>query len=588
MPENRMQNSRLTGFAAWPAFLALLGQGLLPAPALAGDAPLPTGETRAHPYNYIGLRGNGSGVFSGAQPVAEWNEGTGANILWKTPLPSWSASSPLVIQGRVIVQAEPNLLLAFSPEDGKPLWSRAVDHTVALDEDLARKGRELHARWAKEVRETLAKHFELHWLESVLGALEGQPPDKLFPGNFSWKNEAGVREKLAEKLRQVGPETAAQWRARREELAKEKDSWGKQPTHFGVGFRTGAAQKEWQTAQREMARAGFLFEGWYGYMGQTFATPVSAGERLFVSLGWGQVASYTLEGERKWLRWFEPLHGSGTLYTNSPLLLGDRLIVIAGGFVRALEKEDGREVWSQPYKVASECHAGAPICVRLCGVDLIVTSHGRIYRAADGKVVAEGLPEMVSMPAAQGDVVFYNTGIVHGTEDKLNAMAYRLAWQTTDRLKCEKIWSTPLPGRAGMWVGPLWHDGLLHYSYPQVVCTLDAQDGAVLAKHVPNEYGFTGSHAANTVGAGGNIYMSNCLGQTLVLSAGREGRLRACNRLGSELHRDHVLLTPEELRRKYWEKDLYPTYAYLASHPFFVGDRLYLRTYEALYAIGKK
>ena len=106
--------------------------------------------------------------------------------------------------------------------------------------------------------------------------------------------------------------------------------------------------------------------------------------------------------------------------------------------------------------------------------------------------------------------------------------------------------------------------------------------------HKKNRFGFTGSHAPNTVVAGRYFYAGNAIGRTLVVELGREGKPVALNRLTTELHRDHVLATVEQMKKKWWDRDCYPAWSFQSATPFFKGDRVYVRTYEHLYCIGRR
>ena len=79
-------------------------------PALAAAAPP------------VGWRGDGSGVYPGADPVAQWSDKR--NVLWKTEVGAGN-SSPLVVAGRVLVTAEPDLLVCLDAAGGKELWRKA-------------------------------------------------------------------------------------------------------------------------------------------------------------------------------------------------------------------------------------------------------------------------------------------------------------------------------------------------------------------------------------------------------------------------------------------------------------------------------
>ena len=136
-----------------------------------------------------------------------------------------------------------------------------------------------------------------------------------------------------------------------------------------------------------------------------------------------------------------------------------------------------------------------------------------------------------------------------------------------------------------MWTGPTCLDGLLYYAYPQNVLVLAAKTGELVVNHVPNAFGYTSSHAINTVASGGHVFTGNCYCRGLVIKPGKDGKPIACNQLTSDLYRDHALLPVEELKKKYWDRDCFPTWGFTASTPFFAGDRMIVRSYERLYCI---
>ena len=123
---------------------------------LAADEPLLIGDpawlpTPAHP---VGWRGDGTGAFPGATPVSDWGDmaySTKAvgkqsngqpifetmkapprNIVWKTPMPAYGNSQPIVVGGRVFTQAEPFSLISLDAATGAILWERSLD-PLALD-----------------------------------------------------------------------------------------------------------------------------------------------------------------------------------------------------------------------------------------------------------------------------------------------------------------------------------------------------------------------------------------------------------------------------------------------------------------------
>ena len=47
------------------------------------------------------------------------------NVVWAAPMPSWSNACPVVIEDRIFVCAEPDILIAVEKKKGKVLWQRA-------------------------------------------------------------------------------------------------------------------------------------------------------------------------------------------------------------------------------------------------------------------------------------------------------------------------------------------------------------------------------------------------------------------------------------------------------------------------------
>jgi hypothetical protein len=103
----------------------------------------------------VGFRGDGNGCFPGATPVAEFWDGTPAqvdrplmtesfgrtlklkattakvwdvtdekskNLVWKTRLPSWGNSQPIVVGDRVFCTGEPDRLICTDARTGAVLW----------------------------------------------------------------------------------------------------------------------------------------------------------------------------------------------------------------------------------------------------------------------------------------------------------------------------------------------------------------------------------------------------------------------------------------------------------------------------------
>ena len=91
----------------------------------AGQIALLAGGARAEDKaatRIAGWRGDGSGRYPSAKPAATWS--ARKNILWKAKV-GRGQSSPVVVGRRVLITAEPDVLLCLDADSGKKLWRKA-------------------------------------------------------------------------------------------------------------------------------------------------------------------------------------------------------------------------------------------------------------------------------------------------------------------------------------------------------------------------------------------------------------------------------------------------------------------------------
>lgn len=74
----------------------------------------------------VGWRMDGDGKYPDAQPPETWSPDE--NIRWKTPMPSWSNASPVLLQDKslLFVLSEPDQLVAVRTETGKIAWQDSL------------------------------------------------------------------------------------------------------------------------------------------------------------------------------------------------------------------------------------------------------------------------------------------------------------------------------------------------------------------------------------------------------------------------------------------------------------------------------
>ncbi len=80
-----------------------------------------------------GWRSDGDGRYLDANPPLHW--APDSNVAWKTPLPSWSNASPVLVNGgdRLFVCSEPDKIMAVNRADGAILWKDSVGKAVEVE-----------------------------------------------------------------------------------------------------------------------------------------------------------------------------------------------------------------------------------------------------------------------------------------------------------------------------------------------------------------------------------------------------------------------------------------------------------------------
>jgi hypothetical protein len=319
---------------------------------------------------------------------------------------------------------------------------------------------------------------------------------------------------------------------------------------------------------------GFIFE-------YTMPTPTCDGKQVYVVYGTGLVAAYDLKGKRQWVRSLaKPSSASG--YSANPLLAGGRLVICMGGRLYGLDPATGKAAWEVEQKERN----GSPVRAMVGGMELVVMPYGNVYRASDGKRVAQEATCNGQLTAVvHGDVVYSSWDESFSGEGPpkflakkgpYRMMAARLKPDKDGMIATERLWETE--ERPSSYSSPVYHDGLIYNKVDagknqfQVVA-FDASTGQVVYKSTPRAVNKgTDPHPCITL-AGPYIYGGFDSGQMWVFKPGREFQEVAFNTLakgglGAHLgQEDHDQMT---------------------SPPFFIGTRMYIRSHKFLWCIGGK
>ena len=273
---------------------------------------------------------------------------------------------------------------------------------------------------------------------------------------------------------------------------------------------------------------------------------------------------------------------SATGYSANPLLAGGRLVICMGGRLYGLDPATGKSAWEVDHKE----RYGSPVRAQVGGTELVVMPYGKVYRASDGKLMADGATCNGQLTAVvHGDVVYSGWDDDMSKEGPPNfltkkgefrLMAARLKPGEAGKLVVEKLWEVEeCPGR---YSSPVYRDGLIYNKvepsqHKFQVVAFDAATGQVVYKSPARPASRGTSPHPSMAQAGPYIYGGFDSGQMWVFKSGREFQEVAFNALakgglGASLtQEDHDQMT---------------------SPPFFASSRMYLRTHKFLWCIGTK
>ena len=321
-------------------------------------------------------------------------------------------------------------------------------------------------------------------------------------------------------------------------------------------FDRQAGKKLWETfvpkARPEKAQ---------GKNGHASGTPSTDGEHIYAYFGNAGLLCVDRMGKQVWHVSFgisDPYHGMAC----SPLLYKDRVIVFQEGgnptgFIVALDKKTGKEIWKTPRKETVSW--GSPIAISVDGKDqIIVSSCMRVYAydAADGKVLwscAGNNFEVIPTPVVGHDMLFCCSGRVGPT------LAIRPMGAAGDVTKSHLSWKV-VQGSPFV-PSPLVYGDHLYMvnDINSIVICYEARTGKLLWKERCGQEVREG-FSASPIGVNGKVFVTNDQGETFVLQSGPKFNLLHVNRLNART---------------------------LAS-PALVDGRWYWRTDSHLLCIGKK
>ncbi|MEI6501947.1 MAG: PQQ-binding-like beta-propeller repeat protein [Armatimonadota bacterium] len=294
----------------------------------------------------VGWRTDGTGKYPSATPPTEW--AADKNIVWSTPMPSWSNATPVPVGDKLFLCSEPDTLLCVSATDGKILWQRTNGYKdVATPEDAAvlDAANAQAAELRKQYNQAAGEFYRTRT------ALQDKPDD------------AELKAKLEE--------------------AKQK-------------------MADLQAQLKPLDANWYVFPKTYAINGFSTPTPVCDGQRVYALFNHGVVAAYDLDGNLLWRRFTEKSNSEWG-HSTSPVIADGKLIIHILNLT-ALDLATGKEIW----KVRLPEDWGTPQVGKIGDTAIIVTANGDLVRASDGKVLASKLCRLeYGDPILAGDRLYF-------------------------------------------------------------------------------------------------------------------------------------------------------------------------------------
>lgn len=481
-----------------PAFLLLLITLWAAACTVGQSADVPLGHKDFYPSDErpVGYRGDGRGWFPGATIVSEWWDGTptqkdlpaevlkGAkkarttkywdldeaapkNIVWKTQMPSWANTQPLVVGDRVFTLNEFWSLSCVDANSGKILWTHSCSpwDAAGLDRALVQRLENLYdiqqAAMGFPYRMfafgTVTRGIPIEEVSSLLGDYEKDVP------------------RILEGLKQYDPDNMAVYEAEGKKALQAMEPLRHPDTlplknHQGypraIDFKSMAeANKNLekdirsldQTILKRIRELGkikaCLQQPWGNMVGFCMQAPASDGRRVYARWYQGQTVCVDLEGKRLWAKFDEGFSNAINGACGNPPVLFDRLVYLhypgpKHAFGKAYDKLTGEEKWTVNLDRSGSVRPPVPMRLKNTtpALAVLVLQDGQIIRMKDGvcvgKLPRDDGPEC-SPAVAVGNLLF-GGGTKQG-QTTLAVSAYRLTERDENAVEAVKVYTTQIP-----------------------------------------------------------------------------------------------------------------------------------------------
>lgn len=277
--------------------------------------------------------------------------------------------------------------------------------------------------------------------------------------------------------------------------------------------------------------------------GYASPSPATDGEHVYVFFGNGVAASYDLEGNRRWITIAQiPTHRWGVSAT--PQLVDGVVVVLVDDLI-GLDAQTGEELW----RVKQQHSFGSPTVGDLGHGPFIITPKGLFVDPRDGRELG-GVADV----ELEYNVPLFVDGTVYFIYEK--AIAFTLTQDADGDINATELWQASIRGDRH-YASPVIHDGLIYaVSRREDVTVLKMQTGEVVHESKAG-LDIRGSMYGSPVIVSGRVYYPAEDGRIQTYKIGADG-----------------------------EKAEQITLSAFRSTPVITGDRIYIRTYDALVCIA--
>jgi len=477
-----------------------------------------------------------TGVVEGSKPPVEWSETK--NVKWKTKIPGSGLATPVIWKDRIFLVTAISKGGATSPTPAQV----NNDRRPAGDRAAGGAGQRRPGGGGGFNREEVLKQF-----------------DKDGDGQLNDEERAAMRASFGGGGRGQGERRPGGGRPNRGGPRGGGGPAPQQEHDFNVmAIDRHSGEVIWsRTASSQTPH-----EGHHATNGFASASPITDGERLWVSFGSRGIYCYTLEGDKVWETDLGDIRSRGGFgEAVQPALAGNHLILTWDhedqSYIVALNKSTGEEVWRRERDERTSWTT--PVVVEVDGVQQAIVAGSnktRAYNPENGDIIweASGLTSNVIPTPVIGNGIVYVASGYQGRAVQAIKLSAKGDVSGTDNI----IWSAA--HSAPYVASPVLSNNRLYMNKGNdaYFTCFDASTGEVLYQDESLE-GIRGVYAS-PVAANGHIYIAGKEGSTVVIKDSDTFEIVSVNTLDDPID----------------------------ASPVIVGDQMFIRSHTHLYCLSNE